>query len=936
MRASAEPQEVTLPELPSGTVTFLFTDLEGSTRLWERHPATMGPALERHDALLRTAVERHRGAVVKTTGDGLHAVFTTAQDALAAAVGAQRALAAETWEVPGGLRVRMGMHTGDAVVRQGDYYGAATNRAARVMDSAHGGQIVVSNATAEILRDALPEAIALIDLGEHRLADLARPERISQVASEGLVREFPPLRTLDTVPGNLPIQVTSLVDRVVEREAIADASLASRLVTVTGVGGVGKSRLAVQVALDIAPRFASGAWLCDLAIARDGGAVAEIVAATFGIVARAGRTLTESVIDALRMRELVLVLDNCEHVLDAVGELVAGLLRDCPGVRILATSREPLGVLGEQLWPLTALALPAPDVGLDGAAESPAVQLFVERARAVQPAFSLDESNVAVVAEICRRLDGIPLAVELAAARVAVMTPADIASRLDQRFQLLTGGRRSAAERHQTLRAAMEWSYETLDPRERTVFEQLAAFPGTFDADAAVAVGSHDDLEAWDVLDACSSLVAKSMLTADDASGSTRFQMLETLRTFARERLEASGAKQTTFRRHAEHYMRFAEAADAGLEGPDEIEWRGRIALEFDNLRAAFIRSFQLGEDDDMRCALRIVASLAFEAMNDRGLRVGIWAEHLVPFVHLTTPEVRVAILAAAAYSAQGQHNIEALGEYTAAALREGVLPGSAGSVWAHIARASYEGMNGDLEASIAVIERAEEAFTAAGDTPRNLSLLYATAASFHSVQGNRAEAVRDALHALDLARDAHNPTAVVSAQFALAVALAESDPEAAALALDESINLGRQGLGGGLLGFGLARRAALRAQTGELAGATADAREALLQGRERGDLPMLSSALQCSVPVLTALGRHEAAAIVVGAQRAGVTTGRPRERLGAIVSDLGIDDALDEARAVLGEDEYRQALERGARLPRDDVLEYVINALDVAELATR
>jgi predicted ATPase/class 3 adenylate cyclase len=922
-----------VPELPSGTVTFLFTDLEGSTRLWERHPVAMGPALERHDALLRDTVERHRGAVVKTTGDGLHAVFTTAHDALEAALDAQRALAAETWEVPSPLRVRMGMHTGDAVARQGDYYGPATNRAARVMDSAHGGQIVVSNATAEILRDALPETLALVDLGEHRLPDLARPERIHQVVAEGLEREFPPLRTLDTVPGNLPTQLTSLVGRTIEREAIADALLVSRLVTITGVGGVGKSRLAVQVALDLAPRFPSGAWLCDLAIARDGDAVAEIVAATVGVVARASRTLAESVIDALRMRELLLVIDNCEHVLDAVGALVSGLLRDCPGVRVLATSREPLGVMGEQLWPLTALELPARDATIESIAETAAVRLFVDRARAVQPSFTLDESNAPTVAEITRRLDGLPLAVELAASRVAVMTPADIAARLDQRFQLLTGGRRSAAERHQTLRAAIEWSYETLDVRERAVFEQLAVFPGTFDADAAVAVGVHDDLEPWDVLDACASLVGKSMLTADDASGSTRYQMLETLRTFARERLDASGEKHETFRRHAEHYKRFAETADAGLEGSDELQWRKRIQLEFDNLRAAFIRSFQLGGDDDMRRALIIVASLAFEAMNDRGLRVGAWAEHLVPWVHLATPAVRVAVLAAAAYSAQGRHDVEAMGELTAAAVAEGVIPNSPGSVWAHVARASYEGMSGDYRASIQVLEEAEAAFAAAGEAPRNLSFLYATAANFHALLGDLAAAKAEALRAVEGARAAHNPTALASAQFALSFALADEDPVTAAAALDESIELGRLGTGGGLLGFGLARRAALRAQAGDLAAASADAREALQQGVERGDRPMLSSALQCSLPVLQALGHPEAVALAAGAYESGVATGVRRDRLSAIVSDLGIADAIRDAREALGDAEYESAAARGAQLSVDDTVALVLSALATSEL---
>src|SRR3954453_2364900 len=584
-----------VPELPSGTVTFLFTDLEGSTRLWERHRAAMVPALERHDLGLRQAGEDAGGRVVKTTGDGLHGVFTTTRAALDAALDAQRSLADEPWDVPGGLRVRMGLHTGDAVARDGDYYGPATNRAARVMSSAHGGQVVVSHATEEILRDALPDDVALIDLGEHRLPDLARPERIFQVVAEGLARDFPPLRALDAVPGNLPGQLTSFVGRAVEREAIADALLASRLVTVTGVGGVGKSRIAIQVALDIAPRFADGAWLCELATAQDAEELGQVVAATLGVVARPATSLADSVIDALRMRELVLVLDNCEHLVAAAGRLAEGLLFDCPGVRILATSREALGVAGEQVWPLHALDLPPSAATIDDVVASEAVQLFAERARAVQPGFVLDASNAEAVAEICRRLDGIPLAVELAAARVTIMTPTDIAARLDQRFQLLTGGRRSAAERHQTLRGAIEWSYELLEPSERVLFERLSVFPRSFDAEAAAAGAVQDGLEPWDVLDAGAGLVAKSMLTADDASGSTRYQMLETMRTFARELLEASGHLDEMFRRHADHYTQFAEAVDAGLAGPEEVAWRTRVHLELPNLRAAFVRCLLLG-----------------------------------------------------------------------------------------------------------------------------------------------------------------------------------------------------------------------------------------------------------------------------------------------------------------------------------------------------
>jgi predicted ATPase len=894
----------------------------------------MVPALERHDAVLRRAVEGAGGVVVKTTGDGLHGVFTTTRAALDAALVAQRDLAAETWAVPGGLRVRMGVHTGDAVARDGDYYGPATNRAARVMSAAHGGQVVVSHATEEILRDSLPEEIALLDLGEHRLPDLARPERIFQVVAAGLQREFPPLRSLDAVPGNLPGQLTSFVGRAVEREAIADALLASRLVTVTGVGGVGKSRIAIQIARDIAARFPDGAWLCDLTTAHDAEELAQVVGATLGVLARPATTLADSIIDALRMRELVLVLDNCEHIVEAVGHLAAGLLRDCPGVRILATRREALGIAGEQVWPLTALELPARDAELDLVMQSEAVQLFVERARAVQPGFVLDASNAEAVAEICRRLDGIPLAVELAAARVTVMGPVDIAARLDQRFQLLTGGRRSAAERHQTLRGTIEWSYELLEPKERVLFERLAVFPRSFDGEAAAAVAAFDGLEVWDVLDAGAGLVAKSMLTADDETGTTRYQMLETLRTFARERLEASGGLDEMFRRHADHYTRFAEAADAGLAGPEEVAWRTRVHLELPNLRAAYIRCLMLGDDDDVRRALRIVAALAFEAVNDRGLGVGAWAEELADRVDLAPPAVRTAVLAAAAFSAQGRNDVDAMRRLTEAALRDGVPADCPGAVWAFIAIAANHSMNGDFAASIRTIEDAEAALTAAGDSPRGLSFLYSAAANFHNLLGDYDAARADADRSLDAARRSKNPTATASAQFARAVALAHVDPIEAARALDESLEVGRRGTSGGLLGFALARRSVLRADVGDFAGARRDAREAVRHGHERGDRPMLSSALECSVAVLHAMGRDEAAAVLAGALLAGVATGMPRSVTGGLVADLGVAGALDEARAALGEAEYLTALGRGGEMSLDETVAYVFSVLDVAALA--
>ncbi|HXY91420.1 MAG TPA: adenylate/guanylate cyclase domain-containing protein, partial [Acidimicrobiia bacterium] len=434
-------------DLPTGTVTFLFTDLEGSSRLWEEHPDAMHEALARHDAILRDAIESHHGHVVKTTGDGFHAVFVTASDAVGASVDAQLGLAAESWGATGPLRMRMGVHSGLAELRDGDYYGTAVNRAARLMGAAHGGQIVVSLVTEELIRDG---AIELVDLGEHVLRDLARPERVFQVAHPGLEREFARLATMDAFPGNLPVQLTSFVGRDLELAAVAKVLEESRLVTLTGVGGVGKTRLALQVAAEVLPRFADGAWLCELATASDEVLLFQVVADALGVLQREGLSMADSVVEFLRDRDLLVVLDNCEHLLADAAWLASEVLQRCPRLRILATSREGLGVIGEQLVALASLPVPRSGGDVEVLAAADSVQLFVDRAAAARSGFALTPGNVVAVAEICRRLDGIPLAIELAAARVTTMSPAEIAGHLDERFRLLAGGRRRGVERHQT------------------------------------------------------------------------------------------------------------------------------------------------------------------------------------------------------------------------------------------------------------------------------------------------------------------------------------------------------------------------------------------------------------------------------------------------------------------------------------------------------
>jgi predicted ATPase/class 3 adenylate cyclase len=553
-------------ELPAGTVTFLFTDLEGSTRLWEQYPEGMKDALAHHDEILRGAVESHGGYVVKTTGDGLHAAFSVAPGAIDAARDAQRALA--NFEGPGGpMRVRMGVHTGAAAHRDGDYYGTPVNRAARLAAAAHGGQVVVSLATAELVGDDLPEGTELTDLGEHRLRDLSRPEHVFQLRAPGLATTFPPLRTVDAYPTNLPLQLTSLVGRDDVLSKVVKALEYSRLVTITGVGGVGKTRLATQVAAELLPRLPDGAWLCELAAANDPDSLVQVAAATLGVQQRPNVSLEGSILEYLRAKDLLIVLDNCEHLLDAASRLAEGVLHECPDIRILATSREGLAVEGEQVWPLRSLEVPA-GATTEELAVSGAGRLFEERAQAVAPGFEIDSRSANAIAEICRRLDGIPLALELAAARVASMSPTEIEALLDERFRLLTGGRRTAVERHQTLRATVDWSYSLLERTERLVFDRLGVFAGSFDGAAVAAVVAGEGIEHWDVVNAMASLVGKSMVSAEiTANDTTRYSMLETLRQYARERLDESGDADAWRRRHVAHYAAFAEDAAPGLVG---------------------------------------------------------------------------------------------------------------------------------------------------------------------------------------------------------------------------------------------------------------------------------------------------------------------------------------------------------------------------------
>ena len=852
-----------MPELPTGTVTFLFTDIEGSTRLWEEHPDEMKYALARHDEILRDAVVSQGGHVVKTTGDGVHAVFARAGDALAAAIAGQQGIEAEPWAGTPRLRVRMGVHTGEAESREGDYYGPSLNRAARLMAAGHGGQVLVSHATEELVRDALPPDTALVDLGEHRLRDLARPDRVFQVRAAELPDEFAPLKTLDSFAGNLPIQLTSFVGRENEMKDIADALRTSRLVTLTGVGGVGKTRLATQIAAELLPEFSDGAWLCELAGADSSESMLELVAATLAIQRRPEMTLEASVVEFLRTKGLLLVLDNCEHVLDAASRLSQAVLSRAPNVRVLATSREGFGIGGEQVWPLRSLSLP--DAGDPLAATSDAVLLFEDRARAARPQFELEERNVAEVTEICRRLDGIPLAIELAAARVVSMSPSEIAARIDERFRLLTGGRRSAVERHQTLRATVDWSYSLLDERDRTVFDRLAVFAGGFEMASAEAVVAGDGIETWDVLDAIGDLASKSMIVSEETKdGVVRHQLLETMRHYALERLDEDGDADTWRRRHAEHFAEFAEIAGRAMRSADEFRWRRRFVAELDNLRNAVSWALESPQDDDGELALRIITGVTPQTAFDPPLGTGAWALRAVDRAERSTAARRQCVLSAAAYQLANLGDLDAATALVEEALREGVPDDSPWPAFPAITLSYIHATAGRMVEAVEVLETALRELPRFADEGELMSI-HGTISGTLNWFGDIDEAIQHARTALEISRPTNNPSSIASSLYCLGVVLSTEDPQASRAHFEECLPLIDAGATPVLRGFAYASAAGARAVTGDRRGALEALRVAVTYGLDTGNFGVHQVTIMDGMLALIDIGQHELAATLLG-----------------------------------------------------------------------
>ena len=632
---------------PSGTVTFLFTDIEGSTRRWEQAPTAMAAALVRHDDLLRSAIEANGGHVFKTVGDAFCATFATAAAGLSAAVQAQRSLASEPWGEVGPLRVRMALHSGEAEERDSDYFGPPVNRVARLLGAGYGSQVLLSRVTADLVRDELSDGAHLVDLGGHRLKDLARPEHIFQLVVPDLPSEFPPLKTLDARPNNLPVQSTSLIGR--QREVGEALDLlgrdAVRLLTLTGSGGVGKTRLSLQVAAEVAEAFPDGVWFVDLAALHDPALVVHAIARAMGLREEVGRAHRDRVAEVLRDERVLLVLDNFEQVVAAASD-VAALLAAAPRLKVLATSRALLRVRGESELAVAPLAVPDPRrlPSLAELADVPAIRLFTDRAGAVNSNFALNAATAVAITEICARLEGLPLALELAAARTRLLAPDALLKRLERRLSQLNRGDRDLPERQQTMRAAISWSYDLLTPNIQTLFCRLAVFAGDWTLEAAeTVVPTAGELEL-DVLSGLEELAEHSLVRHDEGGGdSPRFTMLGILREYALEELAASGEEAATRQAHADFYLSLAEEAKPELMGPNQGNWLDRLEAEHRNVRDAMDWLLENGKSETV---LRMGWLLwLFWARHGHLLEGGAWLERGLAAGGEQPPKVRAIAL---------------------------------------------------------------------------------------------------------------------------------------------------------------------------------------------------------------------------------------------------------------------------------------------------
>lgn len=852
----------------------------------------MGAALAAHDEVLRVAVAEHGGWLFKHTGDGICAAFSSARSAVAAAVAAQRLVA---------LPVRMGVHTGEAEPRGEDYFGPALNRAARVMAAGHGGQILVTATSG-----ALAEGVELRDLGEHRLRDLSGVERLFEVRAEGLLNGFPPLRTIDAVPGNLQAATTGFIGRDSEVQELVDLVRAHRLVTVTGVGGVGKSRLAVQTAAMLLPDFPDGVWLVELAPVGGPEAVQDAVATALGITLQAGLAATDGIARALAGRKLLIVLDNCEHVVTAAADLVDAVLARTAEVRVLATSREGLRIASERLWM-------APPLDLHAGVSSEAVALFVDRAQAVNAAFSLESSvDAAAVIEICRRLDGIALAIELAAARMVSMSPSEVLERLADRFRLL-GGTKRGVERHQTLRQAVQWSYDLLDDDERSVLNCAAVFSDGFDVAAVSDVYGDGVLDEYALLDTLDSLVRKSLLTARRVDSRTRFGMLETIRQFAEERLSAEGQQPIRRNRHAAHFAARASSQWMVWDASGHREPLGWVELEFANLRAAFRWSI---EQADTATAAAIAAHTSMLAHVLQRFEPAGWAEEILPAVQSENLRLLPRVLTAASYCAFTGRPEDAVGFAHAAVSLEGDDRFDAFATgWSGIWEAGAHAYAGRPQQCLDICS----ALASTAGFARLVGLCGSMVVL--PVLGRAEEAVGVAEKALVEARQCGHPYWLAFVLYGYGRVFAELDPPKALAAWRQGLDCARE--------YGLRYREArltqeaarLEATHGELRQAFAMFDASIDAQHRSGERTTLAITLGNLAVLFERLDEPQTAATLFGATRS----------QGSTVLVIGLPAMVERLQARLTEAELEHAVSIGALMEQGDVVRYARRSIEAA-----
>ena len=906
----------------SGTVTFLLTDVAGSTALWESDPASARAAIAAHDAIIEHAVSDWSGTVLKARGEGdsHFALFAQAQSATAAALRIAIALTSHTWPTAQPLRVRMALHTGTADMRAGDYYGPEVNRCARLRAVGHPGQVLLSNATAALVRSALPDGCGLVDLGWHHLRDVAGTEQVFQLSHPSLGTDFPPLATAER-HDNLPTALTTFIGRREETADVERLVSTNRLVTLLGSGGVGKSRLALQVAAELIPDFSDGVFVVELGPLSDPELVPRQILSAVGIPEEPGRDHADTLVASLAGRHLLMVLDGCEHLLSACARLAEALLVSCPKVRILATSREPIRISGETAWRVPSLAVPdagALELGVD-LEKFDAIRLFVDRALQSKPDFAVTASNAPAIVEVCERLGGIPLALELAATRVKMLSCEQIAARLNDQFRLLTGGARNALPRHQTLRAAVDWSYDLLSPAERALFRRLSVFAGGFTLEAAEAVCWGDQCGQDEILDLLEGLVDKSLVATEERSDRVRCRMLETLRQYAGERLAEAGGKDTVSDQLLRWSLEEARRAEPELKGPEQGSFLDLLEDEHDNLRAALAWALEGGATGDgLQLAVTLSRFWLVRGYLSEGRR---WLELLLAAAPDADPSDRAKALIAASTLAWHQGDYAGVGPLAERALKIARdLGDKVGEAEALCRLGELRTMTGDHIAAWSLFEQSRAAW---GESGAKRGVIQSLNVPLHDLgtlaceQGDYDVAERLFAEALDIANEHGNTVDIVHHLSGLGhVAAARGDHDAAQSLYQESLAMARRLGYKRMVTFNLQYMAALAWAQGDLPRAAAFYRDALAYFGPAGDDLGI---VRCIEGLSKVASRQDA---YLRAARLSAVAERLRETMRSPLPASELHDyqaAVNSARAALGDDDFEAARADGRRITLKD-----------------